>query len=128
MEAPQAGSLDLDLNKGVHLVRRGGVGLKRPVFPTTRKISRLIEAVAILAFRVIWHAHTARNDGNRLASVRPAGGVWMVSFGAETSDGQTANVRQALPAALPSIHPAAEPRAGRWMDGLAYDRAGASSC
>ena len=62
MEAPQAGSLglnlDLDLNKGVHLMRRGGVGLKRPVFPTTRKISRLIEAVAILAFRVIWHVHT----------------------------------------------------------------------
>jgi hypothetical protein len=93
MGAPQAGSLglslDLDLNKGVRLVRRGGVVLKRLVFPTTRKISRLIEAVAILAFRVIWHVHTARNDGNRLASVRPVGGVWMVSFGAETSDGQT---------------------------------------
>ena len=62
MGAPQAGSLglnlDLDLNKGVHLVRREGEGLKRPVFPTTRKISRLIEAVAILAFRVIWHVHT----------------------------------------------------------------------
>ena len=72
--------------------------MKRPVFPTARKISRLIEAVAILAFRVIWHAHTARNDGNRLASVRPAGGVWMVSS-AETSDGQTADVREVQPAA-----------------------------
>ena len=97
MEAPQAGSLgldfDLDLNKGVHLMRRGGVGLKSPVFPTARKISRLIEAVAVLTFRVIWHVHTARNDGNRLASVRPVGGAWMVSLGAETSDGQTADVR-----------------------------------
>ena len=99
MESLLAGSLgldldlDLDLNKGVHLVRRGGVGLKRPVFPTTRKISRLIEAVAILAFRVIWHVHTARNDGNRLSLLRPVGGAWMVSLGAETSDGQTADVR-----------------------------------
>jgi hypothetical protein len=103
MGAPQAGSLglnlDLDLNKGVHLVRREGEGLKRPVFPTTRKISRLIEAVAILAFRVIWHVHTARNDGNRLSLLRSAGGVWMVSS-AETSDGQTADVRQVQPCAV----------------------------
>ena len=72
-----------------HEVCQGGEGVKSPVFPTTRKISRLIEAVAILDCRVIGHAHTARNDGHRLASVRPAGGVWIVSFGAETSDGQT---------------------------------------
>ena len=72
---------------------KGGEGSKRPVFPTTRKISRLIEAVAILAFRVIWHVHTARNDGNRLSLLRPVGGAWMVSLGAETSDGQTADVR-----------------------------------
>ena len=48
---------------------------------------------------VFGHAHTARNDGHRLASVRPDGGVWIVSFGAGTSDGQT--VRPVQPAARP---------------------------
>ena len=107
VESPQTGylglNLDLDLNKGVHLLRREGEGLKRLVFPTTRKISRLIAAVAILVCRVIRHIHTARNDGNRLASVRPAGGEGVVSFGAETSDGRTADVRQVQPAALVRI-------------------------
>ena len=99
MESLLAGSLgldldlDLDLNKGGAFGPKGGEGSKRPVFPTTRKISRLIEAIAILAFRVIWHVHTARNDGNRLSLLRPVGGAWMVSLGAETSDGQTADVR-----------------------------------
>ena len=37
----------------------------------TRKISRLIVAVAIFTYRVIVHANTARNDG-----------VWIVSAGA----------------------------------------------
>ena len=72
VESPQAGSLglnlDLDLNKGVHLLRREGEGLKSPVFPTTKKISRLIAAAAILVRGVIRHVHTARNDYHRLSS------------------------------------------------------------
>ena len=36
---------------------------KKPVIPNTRKISRLVEAVAILSCNVIQHAATARNDG-----------------------------------------------------------------
>ena len=115
MESLLAGSLgldldlDLDLNKGVHLVRREGEGLKRLVFPPTRKISRLIEAVAILTCRVIWHVHTARNDDNRLASVRPVGGVWIVTFGAKTSDGQT--VRRQTGSAL---------RRFQWLTSVAF--------
>ena len=38
--------------------------VKSPVFPTTRKISRLIVAVAILDCILIKHAYTARNDGD----------------------------------------------------------------
>ena len=37
--------------------------VKSPVFPNARKISGLLEAVAILDSRVIKHDHTARNDG-----------------------------------------------------------------
>ena len=37
--------------------------VKSPVFPTTRKISRLIVAVAILDCILMKHAYTARNDG-----------------------------------------------------------------
>ena len=37
--------------------------MKSPVFPTTRKISGLIVAVAILDCILIKHAYTARNDG-----------------------------------------------------------------
>ena len=36
---------------------------KRPVFPNTKKISPLLEAVAILDCRVIKHTATGRNDG-----------------------------------------------------------------
>jgi hypothetical protein len=38
------------------------IGVKSPVFPDAREISRLIEAVAILNGRVIPHTYTARND------------------------------------------------------------------
>ena len=37
--------------------------LKSPAFPTTRKISRLLEAVAVLDCIFMKHAYTARNDG-----------------------------------------------------------------
>ena len=36
---------------------------KKPVILTTRKISRLVEAVAILSCNIMQHAATARNDG-----------------------------------------------------------------
>ena len=43
-------------------------GRKRTVIPNTRKISGLLEAVAILSGRVIQHAYTARNDVRRIKS------------------------------------------------------------
>ena len=52
---------------------------------------------------------TARNDGNRLASVRPVGGVWIVTFGAKTSDGQT--VRRQTGSAL---------RRFQWLTSVAF--------
>ena len=41
---------------------------KKPVIPNTRKISGLVEAVAVLSGRVIQHAYTARNDVRRIDS------------------------------------------------------------
>ena len=38
---------------------------KKPVIPNTRKISGLVEAVAVLSGRVIQHTYTARNDEGR---------------------------------------------------------------
>ena len=55
MEAPQA-------TEGAFAAKRLKE-LKSPVFPTTRKISRLLEAVAVLDCIFMKHAYTARNDG-----------------------------------------------------------------
>ena len=38
---------------------------ENPVFPKARKISRLLEAVAVFDYTVTMHAATARNDGER---------------------------------------------------------------